>query len=109
MLNEATAAVKTEETSVVNLAEHRKADNKKQPAKKATAPKTASPKEATPKTKTGKKITILAKECPVRKGTNRAKFWAKLKSGMTMAAAKEANVPVRFIKKMAKAKHLTIG
>ncbi len=89
-----------------------KVEKTKAPAKKTTAKKAApvkETKETKPTGKMAKKITILAKECPVRKGTNRAKFWAKLKNGMTLAAIKDANVPLRFVGKMVRAKHLDLN
>jgi hypothetical protein len=76
---------------------------KRKPAKAAKL----ETKKATPKS--GKKITKLAKECPVRKGSNRAKWWNLLKNGMTTGEASEAGVPARFIKKMVKAKHLKVA
>lgn len=57
-------------------------------------------------TKSGKKITLVAKTCPVRKGTERAKYWSRLKTGLTTG---EVDAPLRFIKKMAKAGHLKLG
>jgi hypothetical protein len=75
----------------------------KAPAKKPAAEKKAAP------AKGGKKIQLLAKECPARKGTNRAKLWAKLKNGMSPDAAREAGVPARFLKKMVKNGHLKIA
>src|SRR5687767_2837928 len=64
------------------------------------------PEPKKPTGKDAKKITLLVKENPARKGTNRAKLWGKLKTGMTVAAAREAGVPARFLKKMVKAKNL---
>jgi hypothetical protein len=75
-----------------------------QETKMSKPAKKAAPKKAP--AKSGKKITLVAKECPVRKGTSRAKFWAKLKTGLTTG---EVDVPLRFIKKMAKAGHIKLG
>jgi hypothetical protein len=84
---------------------------------KATPPK-AEPKVSPPKAETkadGKaapkspKITLLAKECPSKKGTNRAKRWSKLENGMTVAEAREEGVPSSYLNRMADAGHLKIG
>lgn len=74
--------------------------------KEETKMKTAAATSAKKPTKSGKKITVLAKQCPVRKGTNRARYWSRLKTGVTTG---EVDVPIRFIKKMAKAGHLKLG
>ena len=102
----------TEETKTTEATANTEPKVKKTTTKKAPTKKVEAKVEAPTKKVTGKmakKITLIAKECPARKGTNRAKFWAKLKNGMTLDAAKDANVPLRFIGKMVRAKHITLG
>ena len=94
--------------NVVKLSDH-KAKPKKAAAKKAAAKKAPAKEKATSTKGGNKKITLVTKECPARKGSNRAKLWAKLKSGMTLAEAREAGIPLRYLKKMAKGKHLKIA
>ena len=66
-------------------------------------------KAATPSKEDSKKITLLAKKCPSKAGTNRAKRWAKLKNGMTLATALEAGIPRSYLNRMATGKHLKIN
>ncbi len=82
-----------------------KTATKKSPAKKKPAAKKAAGKTSK---KAAQKISAMTKECPARKGSKRAKLWSKLKNGMTLADAREAGVPSRFIKKMAKSENLKI-
>ena len=86
-----------------------KATVKKTTAKAATPKVTKAVAIVKPKAGDGKKITIVAKENPTRKGTNRAKFWAKLKTGMTIGEVRAAGIPARFIKKMKAGGHIKIG
>jgi hypothetical protein len=103
---------------VVDLEQHRKAKATEPKAKTAAKPKAkaqAKPKAkvekpaAKPKDGDSKKVTILAKECPARKGTSRAKFWAKLSNNMTIGEVRGAGIPARFLKKMKAAGHIKIG
>jgi len=55
------------------------------------------------------KIVLVAKTCPSKPGTIRAKRWALLKTGMTVVAAKAAGIPAVFLKKMAKKGALKIA
>jgi hypothetical protein len=74
---------------------------------KATPPKVET--KADVKAPKSPKITLLAKECPSKKGTNRAKRWSKLENGMTVAEAREEGVPSSYLNRMADAGHLKIG
>jgi hypothetical protein len=56
----------------------------------------------------GGKITLIAKSCPSKSGTVRAKRWAQLKNGMTVAEAAEKKIPVVYLRRMEKAGHLKI-
>jgi hypothetical protein len=56
----------------------------------------------------GGTITLIAKSCPSKSGTVRAKRWAKLKSGMSVGEANDAGVPSIYLKRMVAAGHVKI-
>jgi hypothetical protein len=82
----------------------------------ATAKKTAPAAKVEKTTANGRQtvqritgtIKLIAAKCPSAAGTVRAKRWASLKSGMTVAEAGEKKVPVTFLRRMEKAGHLKI-
>jgi hypothetical protein len=79
------------------------------PKKKAAPKKAAAKKPARARLSDESKITVLAKENPRRAGTDRAKQFAKYKTGMTVAAAKQAGITAGAIRRDVSRKFISVG